>query len=108
MDYIKEFTSKLQDLDRSKNIATVFADFTTLCQCALSQPFYRNPNIEQRYQNIICNYTKEQADAFKHLEWFRDNFAKEKSFTGLILYTGERTMTWSNGMFTVLINNLWE
>ncbi len=60
MDYIKEFTSKLQDLDRSKNIATVFADFTTLCQCAPSQPFYRNPNIEQRYQNIICNYTKEQ------------------------------------------------
>ena len=36
------------------------------------------------------------------------NLAKEKSFTGLILYTGERTMSWSNGMFTVPINNLWE
>ena len=52
--------------------------------------------------------TEIKLDAFKHLEWFRDNLAKEKSFTGLILYTGERTMTWSNGMFTVPINNLWE
>lgn len=52
--------------------------------------------------------TEIKLDAFKHLEWFRDNLAKEKTFTGLILYTGERTMTLSNGMFTVPINNLWE
>lgn len=52
--------------------------------------------------------TEIKLDAFKHLEWFRDNLANEKSFTGLILYTWERTMTWSNGMFTVPINNLWE
>lgn len=52
--------------------------------------------------------TEIKLDAFKHLEWFRDNLAKEKSFTGLILYPGERPMTWSNGMFTVPINNLWE
>ena len=51
--------------------------------------------------------TEIKLDAFKHLEWFRNNLAKNKLFTGLILYTGERTMTWSNGMFTVLINNLW-
>ena len=49
-----------------------------------------------------------KSDSFKHLEWFKDNLAQNKSFTGLILYTGERTMTWSNGMFTVPINNLWE
>lgn len=52
--------------------------------------------------------TEIKIDAFKHLEWFRNNLAKEKTFTGLILYTGERTMTWSNGMFAVPINNLWE
>ena len=29
MDYLKEFCIKLQNLDRSKNIATVFKDFLT-------------------------------------------------------------------------------
>ena len=29
--------------------------------------------------------TEIKSDAFKHLEWFRDNLAKEKTFTGLIL-----------------------
>lgn len=32
-----------------------------------------------------------KLDAFKHLEWFRDNLAKNKPFTGIVLYTGERT-----------------
>lgn len=48
-----------------------------------------------------------KLDTFKHLEWFRDNLAKNKPFTGLVLYTGERTMHWKNDMYTVPINNLW-
>ena len=67
MDYIKEFTSTLEALDRSKNISTVFLDFLTLSMCSLAQPFYRSPNIEQRYKNTICNYTKEQAESFSKL-----------------------------------------
>ena len=46
--------------------------------------------------------------SFNHLEWFRDNLSKDKKFTGIIIYTGERTMQWKNKMFTVPINNLWE
>ena len=45
MDYLKEFTSKLEALDRAKNIATVFKDFLTLSMCSLSQPFYRSKDI---------------------------------------------------------------
>lgn len=67
MDYIKEFTSTLEALDRSKNISTVFLDFLTLSMCSLAQPFYRSQNIEQRYKNTICNYTKEQAEEFSKL-----------------------------------------
>ncbi len=67
MNYIKEFTSALEALDRSKNISTVFLDFLTLSMCSLAQPFYRSPNIEQRYKNTICNYTKEQAESFSKL-----------------------------------------
>jgi len=67
MDYLKEFISKLQNLDKSKNIATVFKDFLTLSTCSLAQPFYRSPNIEQKYKNTICNYSKEQAEEFSKL-----------------------------------------
>lgn len=67
MDYIKEFTSTLEALDRSKNISTVFFDFLTLSMCSLAQPFYRSQNLEQRYKNTICNYTKEQAEEFSKL-----------------------------------------
>lgn len=49
-----------------------------------------------------------KLDAFKHLEWFRDNLAKDKPFTGIVLYTGERTMQWKNEMYSVPVNNLWE
>lgn len=67
MNYIQQFISELKNLDRSKNISTVFTDFTTLSLCSLAQPFYRSPNLEQRYKNTICNYTKEQAEEFSKL-----------------------------------------
>lgn len=67
MNYIQQFISELQNLDRLKNISTVFADFTTLSLCSLAQLFYRSPNLEQRYKNTICNYTKEQAENFSKL-----------------------------------------
>lgn len=77
-------------------------------------------NIRKREIDFIIETEKEifgievksgtdvKLDTFKHLEWFRDNQVKEKSFVGIVLYTGERTMQWKNGMFTVPINNLWE
>ena len=67
MDYLKEFTSKLEALDRSKNIATVFKDFLTLSMCSLAQPFYRSQDIEQRYKYTVSNYNKEQAEEFSKL-----------------------------------------
>lgn len=67
MDYLKEFTTKLENLDRSKNIATVFKDFLTLCTCALAQPFYRSDKLEQIYLDTIKAYTKEQANEFSQM-----------------------------------------
>ena len=67
MDYIRQFTSKIQSLDKSKSISAVFSDFTTLALCSLAQPFYRSPNIEQRYKYIISQYNKEQAEEFSKL-----------------------------------------
>ena len=66
-DYIKEFISKLSNLDRSRSISTVFNDFLTLSCCSLAQTVYRSDNLEQRYLNIIKTYTKEQAEEFSKL-----------------------------------------
>ena len=66
-DYIKEFISKLSNLDRSRSISTVFNDFLTLSYCSLAQTVYRSDNLEQRYLNIIKTYTKKQAEEFSKL-----------------------------------------
>ena len=63
---------------------------------------------ENIYGIEVKSGTDVKLDSFKHLEWFSKNLVKDKKFTGIILYTGERTMQWKNGMFTVPINNLWE
>jgi len=85
MDYLKEFTSKLHNLDRSKNIATVFKDFLTLCTCSLAQPVYRSSEIEQIYLDTVKNYTKGQAEDFSKLLAFLVSALEEKfqDFLGL-------------------------
>ncbi len=67
MDYLKEFISKLSNLDRSRNNLTVFKDFLTLSTCSLAQPIYRSEELEQKYLETIKKYTKEQAEDFSKL-----------------------------------------
>lgn len=66
-DYIKDFIAKLNSLDHSKSVATVFDDFLTLSCCSLAQTIYRSDNLEQKYLSIIKTYTKEQAEDFSKL-----------------------------------------
>lgn len=66
-DYVKEFISKLSNLDRSKSVSTIFNDFLTLSCCSLAQTVYRSKNLEQKYLNIIKTYTKGQAEEFSKL-----------------------------------------
>jgi len=40
-------------------------------------------------------------DDFKHLKWFRDNLAKDKSFTGVVAYTGETTLPFGKNLVAV-------
>ncbi|CCY63925.1 putative uncharacterized protein [Clostridium sp. CAG:967] len=67
MDYLKEFISKLHNLDKARRVNEVFKDFLILCTCSLAQPFYRSSEIEQRYLNTVKHYTKEQAEEFSKL-----------------------------------------
>lgn len=66
-DYIKEFISKLSNLDRSRSVSSVFNDFLTLSCCSLAQTVYQSDNLEQKCLNIIKTYTKGQAEEFSKL-----------------------------------------
>lgn len=78
MDYLKEFISKLHNLDKARRVNEVFEDFLILCTCSLAQPFYRSSEIEQRYLNTVKHYTKEQAEEFSKLLAFLVMALEEK------------------------------
>jgi len=40
--------------------------------------------------------------------WFRDNIAKNKPYKGIVLYSGEDTLSFGNGMLAVPIAAFWE
>ena len=44
---------------------------------------------------------------FKHLDWFRSKFAKDRDFKGLVLYSGERVLSFGDDLWAVPISALW-
>ena len=83
VDYLKEFTSKLQSLDRSKRTYEVFKDFLILSTCALVQPFYRSDEIEQEYLETANKYTKKQAEDFaknKYVDMMIEQFSNIETY----------------------------
>jgi len=111
------------DADKSGKIFETYAYNQIAAQIKTNEEelaLYHYRDREKREIDFIIEMEKEifgikvksgtdiKLDTFKHLEWFEKNLAKNKIFTGIILYTGERTMQWKNGMYTVPINNLWE
>ncbi|MEI8295601.1 MAG: ATP-binding protein [Alphaproteobacteria bacterium] len=46
-------------------------------------------------------------ESFKHLRWFKEHIAKDKPFTGIVLYTGDRVVSFGNGMWAAPISALW-
>ena len=44
---------------------------------------------------------------FKHLKWFKENLAKGKKFIGIVLYSGENTLHFSEDMVAAPIACLW-
>lgn len=48
------------------------------------------------------------AEDFKHLKWFAVNLARERSFTGIVLYSGEHTLRFGEGFYAVPLAALGE
>ncbi len=46
-------------------------------------------------------------NSFKNLIWFKENLAKEKPFSGIVLYTGEFSLSFGDKMWAVPISALW-
>ena len=49
-----------------------------------------------------------KSEHFKPMQWFEKNLVKNKKFTGIILYTGGNVVPFSNNLFAVPFNNLWD
>ncbi|CAN5371622.1 ATP-binding protein [soil metagenome] len=44
---------------------------------------------------------------FKHLKWFKDNIAKERPFTGIVLHSGEFSGSMGDGFWAIPFDELW-
>ena len=51
--------------------------------------------------------TSISKDSFKHLRWFKENLAKDKSFIGVILYTRAYPLSFGGNFWGLQINALW-
>lgn len=46
-------------------------------------------------------------DSFAHLRWFKEHMAKQRAFTGIVLYAGEHVLPFGKDMWAVPICALW-
>lgn len=44
----------------------------------------------------------------RHMVWFRENIVKDRTFTGIVLYTGENTLPLGVDMYALPIATLWQ
>ena len=63
-DKTTEFNKIMQSLDYSKSRGQIFSDFLTLSAYAIAQPFYRSPELEEKYLAVAKSYKAEQLNLF--------------------------------------------
>lgn len=68
--------------------------------------------IESEDEQIACIEVKSGSaiskSDFKHIEWFRDNIVKDRNIVTIILYSGEDTLSFGDGLLAVPLASLWE
>lgn len=48
-----------------------------------------------------------QKKDFHHLQWFQENLAKKKSFVGIVLYSGNMSLSFGKNLWAIPISMLW-
>jgi predicted AAA+ superfamily ATPase len=69
--------------------------------------------IESEEEEVLGIEVKAGSDVdksmFKHLIWFKKNImARDKTFIGVVLYTGEHTLSFGDNLWAIPIANLWQ
>lgn len=68
--------------------------------------------VESENEQVACIEVKSgtaiSKSDFKHIEWFRDNIAKNQNIITIILYSGENTLSFGNGLLAVPLAALWK
>ncbi len=68
--------------------------------------------VESEDEQIACIEVKAGSaiskSDFKHIEWFRKNIADDPNIVTIILYTGENTLSFGDGLLAVPLAALWE
>lgn len=113
----------LLDQDRCGKIIETFVFNQLAALCDLQKSFllrhYRDRTgreidfVIENDQGAILAIEVKAGSSFslsdtRHLSWFRQNIVKDKSFTGIILYTGENTLSLGNDIYAVPMAALWE
>lgn len=66
-DFKREFVKLIKKLSYGHSPYTVFGDFCTLARLSLMQPFYRSPELEKEYMQVVGKYKREEVNIFPKL-----------------------------------------
>ena len=111
------------DSDRSGKVLETLAFNEILAQIEASDSVYELFHYRDREKREI-DFIVEREDGsilgieikaastvnkrdFRHLEWFRDNLSKDRTFVGIILYSGVSLGSFGNGLWSVPFSVLW-
>jgi uncharacterized protein len=112
------------DSDRSGKLIETFVFNEIASQIDASNGEYRLYHYRDREQREIDFVIERTADLallgievkagsaishndFKHLKWFKENLAKERTFIGITLYTGDLLGAFGQGLWAVPFSALW-
>ena len=67
--------------------------------------------LQDRRGDLICIEVKAsegvKSDHFKHLQWFRENYGKDRSVKNVVLYAGNQFRKYGDGEYAVPMAYLW-
>jgi uncharacterized protein len=99
----------------------VYNEIATQVSCYSGYQLYHYRDREQREIDLIVESDQGELlgievkagssvkkEHFKHLSWFQDSLVKKgQSFVGIVLYTGERVVSFGNNQWAVPMGCLW-
>jgi predicted AAA+ superfamily ATPase len=111
------------DSDRSGKLAETFVFTELMAQIDASDDYrlFHYRDWEQRELDFLVERRSDGAllgievkasqsatrDHFKHLEWFRDNLAKDRPFQGCVLYTGSSALSFGDRLRAIPMSIFW-